>query len=136
MEMYLIPRKVSLAFLGLLLFLVFLHHTSIIAVGSLVHRIPIFCPFKVITGIPCPGCGMTRAMTSLIQGDFINAALLNPFSFFLIFMLIISAIPRSYIARQSHRTTTLMHFFFIFIAILVTVYWIGGRVFQVITLIT
>jgi len=136
MEMYLIPRKASLAFLGILLFLVLIHNTSIIAVGNLIHQIPIFCPFKAITGIPCPGCGMTRAMTSLIQGDFFNAALLNPFSFFLIFMLILSSMPRSYIARQSQRTTILMRFFFIFITTLVAVYWIGDRVYQAILLIT
>ena len=134
--MYLIPRKASLAFLGILLFLVLIHNTSIIAVGNLIDQLPIFCPFKAITGIPCPGCGMTRAMTSLIQGDFFNAALLNPFSFFLIFMLIISSMPRSYIADQSRRAATLMHFFFVFITILVAVYWIGGRIFQVIPLIT
>jgi hypothetical protein len=28
------------------------------------------CLFKAITGRPCPGCGMTRAIASILRGDF------------------------------------------------------------------
>ena len=27
------------------------------------------CPFKFITGIPCPACGLTRACLSVARGD-------------------------------------------------------------------
>ncbi len=27
------------------------------------------CGFRLITGAPCPGCGMTRSLTSLLRGD-------------------------------------------------------------------
>lgn len=27
------------------------------------------CPFKLLTGIPCPGCGMGRATLSLLEGN-------------------------------------------------------------------
>lgn len=37
------------------------------------------CPFVLITGYPCPGCGMTRAVLHLLQGEFIQAAVMNPF---------------------------------------------------------
>ena len=36
------------------------------------------CPLHAVTGIPCPGCGMTRAARSLMQGNFRDAALFNP----------------------------------------------------------
>ena len=36
------------------------------AVQLVFHRI---CPFLLLTGIPCPGCGVTRAFASLIKGD-------------------------------------------------------------------
>lgn len=38
------------------------------------------CPFHRITGIPCPGCGMTRAFLTLGQGKITEALALNPFS--------------------------------------------------------
>lgn len=31
------------------------------------------CPILAITGIPCPGCGMTRACLSVLRGDFAAA---------------------------------------------------------------
>ncbi|MGM9971998.1 MAG: DUF2752 domain-containing protein [Anaeroplasmataceae bacterium] len=31
------------------------------------------CPIKLITGLPCPGCGMTRAFISLLKLDIIKA---------------------------------------------------------------
>lgn len=30
---------------------------------------PSFCPFKVATGMPCPGCGLTRSSVALLHGD-------------------------------------------------------------------
>lgn len=35
------------------------------------------CPFRTITGIPCPGCGGTRALTSIARGDFAGAMAMN-----------------------------------------------------------
>lgn len=37
-----------------------------------------FCPFALCTGTACPGCGMTRAASSLIRGDFGGAMSLHP----------------------------------------------------------
>ena len=40
--------------------------------------LPTFCPFALCTGTACPGCGMTRAASSLIRGDFSAAMGLHP----------------------------------------------------------
>lgn len=40
----------------------------------------ILCPFRFITGIPCPACGSTRATVMLMKGDFYLAFLANPIS--------------------------------------------------------
>lgn len=37
-----------------------------------------FCFFKATSGIPCPGCGMTRAFLSLLSGDVTQAFYWHP----------------------------------------------------------
>lgn len=38
----------------------------------------VLCPFRAVTGLPCPGCGMTRAFCSIGHGDFAGAFGFNP----------------------------------------------------------
>lgn len=40
------------------------------------------CMLHNSTGLPCPGCGMSRAISAISQGDFSAALGLNPFAFF------------------------------------------------------
>ncbi len=37
------------------------------------------CGFLVVTGLPCPGCGLTTCFTHMIHGDVVGAARANPF---------------------------------------------------------
>lgn len=39
---------------------------------------PTLCPFALMTGTACPGCGMTRAASHLIRGDLSNAIGYHP----------------------------------------------------------
>jgi hypothetical protein len=36
------------------------------------------CFFKLVYGVPCPGCGMTRALSALLGGDFAAALAFHP----------------------------------------------------------
>jgi len=36
------------------------------------------CPFRMLTGFTCPGCGSTRAMHQILHGHFATAFMLNP----------------------------------------------------------
>ncbi|MCC8137201.1 MAG: DUF2752 domain-containing protein [Clostridiales bacterium] len=36
------------------------------------------CPFAILTGFPCPACGLTRAGISLLTGHFLTAWEQNP----------------------------------------------------------
>lgn len=39
------------------------------------------CLFHRTTGLPCPGCGMTRAFCAIGHGQFVRAWALHPFAF-------------------------------------------------------
>lgn len=59
---------------------------GVVAVASLAMR-PVWlavaplmpaCPFRALTGIPCPTCGTTHAAVALLQGRFGAALAANP----------------------------------------------------------
>lgn len=45
-------------------------------------RIPL-CSFRLWTGLPCPGCGMTRSMVCLFHGDALASLRFHPLGIFL-----------------------------------------------------
>lgn len=57
---------------------------------TMLHYLDTTCVFLKFIGIPCPGCGMTRAFISLIKLDFVKAIKYNIVIFFMpyIFMYI------------------------------------------------
>jgi len=57
----------SLVVLGLASFALFIAAT----------RVPL-CPMAGLLGVPCPGCGLTRATFALLHGDFRRALELHP----------------------------------------------------------
>lgn len=50
------------------------------------------CFIKKITNIPCPSCGSTRSILSLIQGNFMEAFYINPMGFLIAFILLLCPI--------------------------------------------
>lgn len=40
---------------------------------------PSMCPFAIMTGLPCPGCGLTRSWVAFMHGDIGTAFTLNIF---------------------------------------------------------
>jgi len=131
MKSYLIPRSISFSFLSTLIILSFCNYMSILQTEKIINIANfVVCPFRLITGIPCPGCGMTRSFFAITQGDFLNAACLNPFSFFLIFLLGISLFPDSYIVKTGPRTVKLMKSFFILVISLTLSHWLLFKLFR------
>jgi hypothetical protein len=51
----------------------------VLLTGSLLGISLWFCPFRAITGLPCPGCGLTRAVSSMVAGRWEDALQFHPF---------------------------------------------------------
>ena len=49
------------------------------------------CPFKAVTGLPCPGCGGLRAFELLTQGKVAQALWTNPLSVVVMLFFAVSA---------------------------------------------
>tara|TARA_B110000046_G_C12960688_1_gene384387 strand:- start:494 stop:898 length:405 start_codon:yes stop_codon:yes gene_type:complete len=67
------------------------------------------CLIKHVTKIPCPSCGSTRSVISLITGDFIGALNLNPIGYLVAIIMLIS--PLWIIVDSIKRTKTLFDFY-------------------------
>lgn len=65
-------------------------------------RLP-FCPLASVLGIPCPGCGLTRATLALAHGDLKHALELHPLVFVLapLFIWAMSSAAISYVRGPS-----------------------------------
>jgi hypothetical protein len=131
MKAYLIPRQLSLLILSGMAAFMFFHYASVLPVGKIINILEFaVCPFRFVTGIPCPGCGMTHSFLSIIQGNIQDAAFFNPFSFFLIFLLGISLFPDAYIKIQPPRTVNLLKSFYIIILCSAISRWLLFKVFR------
>jgi len=53
---------------------------------------PSLCPFKLLTGLPCPGCGMTRSAVALLHGDVMTSAYFHPLGVPMVLALVALAV--------------------------------------------
>ncbi len=45
-----------------------------------------FCPFKMLTGFPCPGCGITKSVVYFYDGDLLKSITFHLFGPFVIIL--------------------------------------------------
>ena len=63
------------------------------------------CGFHQVTGHPCPTCGSTRMILSLLRGGFLEAFKVNPFLFLIVAVLAVW-IAAGAVAWLARRTLT------------------------------
>lgn len=63
-------------------------------------RIPV-CPMVLLTGLPCPGCGMTRAAVLFLQGHWRQAWQMHPFFYVLLVLAAAAAFSRYVLGREA-----------------------------------
>lgn len=59
------------------------------------------CPIRAATGVPCPGCGLTRATMQLLHGDVISSLQTHAFAPVLLFALVIMLV--ALVLPEKHR---------------------------------
>jgi hypothetical protein len=67
------------------------------------------CLIKHVTNIPCPSCGSTRSILSLIKGNLIQAFSINPIGILIALILILT--PLWIIADVKAKRNTLFVFY-------------------------
>ena len=63
------------------------------------------CPMVLLTGFPCPGCGLTRAGFRVLRLDFAGAWRIHPFIFAVILLAVEVGIER-YVHKSRRMTVT------------------------------
>ena len=59
------------------------------------------CPLVILTGFPCPMCGMTRSGFALLRLNFGEAFHIHPFIYPIIFMIVIFCINRYLLLKKT-----------------------------------
>jgi hypothetical protein len=52
---------------------------AFLATPAALAALPPICPFRIATGLPCPGCGLGHSFVALAQGDVAGSFLAHPF---------------------------------------------------------
>jgi hypothetical protein len=60
--------------------------SALVPAGAVPILLP--CPFKLLTGWPCPGCGLTHSVCDISHGAFAAAWSANPFGFLFYALLV------------------------------------------------
>jgi len=82
---------------------------AVMAAGAIVKLDLPVCPLALVAGIPCPGCGLTRATLSLLHGDLQAALRFHPLVLLLtpLFSFAMFEVARRYVVNDASRTSWL-----------------------------
>jgi hypothetical protein len=84
------------------------------------------CPFRLLTGFTCPGCGTTRALHQILHGHFAAAFMLNPLLLLAIPFLLFALLRYSVIVMRGGvpRPNALPAPFIYAIFVVIVSFWI------------
>ena len=66
------------------------------------------CPVVYFTGVPCPGCGLTRAVLFFATGQFARSFAINPAGILWIALALYFTVNRYILGRHNRRETALL----------------------------
>jgi hypothetical protein len=79
-----------------------------LVIGSLLPltwltSVPSLCPFKVLTGLPCPGCGLTRSSVAFLHGDPSTSVFYHPLGAPIIIVAVVIGLADAWAWWRSQR---------------------------------
>ncbi len=94
-------------------------------------KINIFIPclFHQITGLYCPGCGITRCLVSIIKLDFIQAFRYNMLVFILMPLFIFIGIKKYYCWILNKQCIIFSNRFYVFLVVITILFGILRNIF-------
>jgi hypothetical protein len=60
---------------------------------------PLACPLRSLTGVPCPLCGMTRAVVAAAHGHLATSLAFNPGGIFVLLLAIAAVVRPAWLTR-------------------------------------
>lgn len=89
----------------------------ILLVASLISKyfFKTFCLIRGVLGIPCPGCGITRALISLLKLDFNKAFFYHPLVYVLIILCILYIFKKDFFKNIFFLMSLVFLFVFVYI---------------------
>ena len=85
------------------------------------------CPINLIFGVPCPGCGLTRAVLLFLRGDFAGAFAMHPL--FVVLPLAAALCFAAFLCPRFERSRV-----FIALCALIVAAFIGVYIYRMVTL--
>lgn len=99
------------------------------------HELPVICPSRLLFGINCPGCGMTRSVLLTLGGDLRGALSVNPAGPVLVVALVLLAVQLLFAARASEGSLSVkrrlrpwVSAYGVVVVSVMLVQWVGGLV--------
>ena len=103
------------------------------AVNIAGHEMPVICPSRLLFGVNCPGCGMTRSVLLTLGGDLRGALSVNPAGPFLVVALVLLAAQLLLAAHVPEGGTSVkrrllpwVSLYSAVVASVMLIQWVGG----------
>ncbi len=97
------------------------------------HELPVVCPSRLLFGVNCPGCGMTRSVLLTLGGDLRGALDVNPAGPFLVVALILLSVQLILASRSTEGDTPVKrrlkpwaYLYGVVVASVMLIQWAGG----------
>jgi hypothetical protein len=65
--------------------------------------LPTLCPFRLLTGVPCPACGISRSVGALSAGDFSTSTSMHPLGILVALSISLVLIRPDWVIKLSEK---------------------------------